>query len=518
MIDPTKTPSKARSANKPIIEKPVALLLAGALGLGLLGTTLIPNTTDAVAQTNAAPGGVLTPYGNAPSSFADLVEKARPAVVSIRVKGGSKKKTAERKSPEFNVPDLPDDHPLNEFFKNFRNGKPGSGGGQRRQRPSLAQGSGFIISDDGYVVTNHHVINEAAEITLTMDNGDEHKADVIGSDERTDLALLKIKSDKKFPTVEFSDKTARVGDWVLAVGNPFGLGGTVTAGIVSAHKRDIGSGPYDFLQIDAAVNRGNSGGPAFSLDGKVIGVNTAIFSPSGGNVGIAFAVPSKLAKSVISQLKNEGKVARGWLGVTIQSVNEDIADSLGLKEPKGAMVTKLADKSPAARANMQVGDLIIAVEGSNVDDSRDLSRKIAGLSPNKNVRVTVLRDGKEQDLSVKLGTFPSGKKLAALTQGKPKPASAEMKDLGLSLEAVSTRPGSDGKGVVITEVNPDSKAAEKGLRAGDIILEVAGFEVSNPDDVAKGVRKAKDKGRSAVHMLVRSGDNQRFIALPLKKV
>ncbi len=517
MIDPATTPPQARSTKKLISEKPVAFLLAGALGLGLLGTALIPNSPDAVAQTNAAPRGVMTPYGNAPSSFADLVEKARPAVVSIRVKGGSMQKKAGRKPPEFNMPDLPDGHPLNEFFKNFRNGKPGPGG-KRRQRPSLAQGSGFIISDDGYVVTNHHVIDDASEITITMDNGDEHKAEVIGSDERTDLALLKVKSKKKFPYVEFSDKTARVGDWVLAVGNPFGLGGTVTAGIVSAHKRDIGSGPYDFLQIDAAVNRGNSGGPAFSLDGKVIGVNTAIFSPSGGNVGIAFAVPSKLAKSVISQLKSGGKVARGWLGVTIQSVNEDIADSLGLKEPKGAMVTKLADKSPAAKADMQVGDLIIAVDGDNVDDSRDLSRKIAGLSPNKNVRVTVLRDGKKRDLSVELGNFPSGKKLAALRKGDTKPAIAEMEDLGLSLAPVSTNPGTKGKGVVITEVDPDSKAAEKGLRAGDIILEVAGNSVSNPDDVAKGVRKAKDKGRAAVHMLVRSGDSQRFIALPLKKV
>lgn len=517
MIDPAMTSPKARSTRKLISEKPVAFALATALGLGLLGTALIPNSPHAIAQTDAARGGVMTPNGTAPLSFADLAEKARPAVVSIKVKNGSKRKKLSRNNREFNIPDLPDGHPLNEFFKNFRKDGPGSDG-ERHRRPSLAQGSGFIISEDGYLVTNHHVINDASEITITMDNGDEYKAKIIGSDERTDLALLKIKSKKKFPFVEFSDKPARVGDWVLAVGNPFGLGGTVTAGIVSAKQRDIGSGPYDFLQIDAAVNRGNSGGPAFSLEGKVIGVNTAIFSPSGGNVGIAFAVPAKLAKSVIAQIKSQGKVARGWLGVTIQSVNEDIAASLGLKEPKGAMVTKLAAKSPAAKADMQVGDLIVAVDGDKIDDSRDLSRKIAAYTPKKDVRVTVLRDGKNRDLRVELGTFPSGQKLAALTQGEKKPASAEMEDLGLSLAPVSARAGSHGKGVVITEVNPDSKAAEKGLKAGDIILEIAGDKVSDPDDVAEGVRKAREKGRTAVHMLVRSGDSQRFIALPLKKV
>lgn len=516
MIKPATTSPKARSMKKLISEKPVAFVLAGALGLGLLGATLIPSSPHAIAQTNAAASGVKMPFG-APSSFADLVEKARPAVVSIRVKGGTKSQKSGQKSPEFNMPDLPDGHPLNEFFKNFRKDGPGSGG-QRRRRPSVAQGSGFFISEDGYVVTNHHVIDNASEITITMDSGDEHKAEIIGSDERTDLALLKVKSKKKFPHVDFSEKTARVGDWVLAVGNPFGLGGTVTAGIVSAHKRDIGSGPYDFLQIDAAVNKGNSGGPAFSLDGKVIGVNTAIFSPSGGNVGIAFAVPSKLAKSVVAKLKSGGTVSRGWLGVTIQSVNDDIAASLGLKVPKGAMVTKVTEKSPAAKSDMQVGDLIVAVDGEDIKDSRDLSRKIAGYDPKKDVRVTVLRDGKKRDLSVELGTFPSGKKLASLKQGNKKPASAEMEDLGISLAPASAHSGPDSKGVVITKVNPDSKAADKGLKAGDVILEVAGFEVSNPDDVAKSVRKAKEKGRAAVHMLVRSGGSQRFIALPLKKV
>jgi serine protease Do len=491
-------------------KKPRSLVLAGVLATGLLGTALLPYSPMAIAQTN-----VVTPYANAPFSFADLAEKVRPAVVSIQVKNGAKK-TRRGQNFEFKGPDLPDGHPLKEFFKQFGNEGPR---GQHPQRPRQSQGSGFIISSDGYVVTNHHVIHGGSKISVIMDNGDKHDAEIIGSDERTDLALLKIKTKKKLHFVKFADKKARVGDWVLAVGNPFGLGGTVTVGIVSAHKRNIGSGPYDFLQIDAAVNRGNSGGPAFGLDGTVIGVNTAIFSPSGGNVGIAFAVPSVLAKRVIDQLKSNGKVARGWLGVTIQSVDDDIAASLGLDEPKGAMVTSLSKNSPASKSDMEVGDLIIAVDGSVIDDSRDLARKIAGYAPSSKVSVTVLRDDKEQDITIKLGTFPNSKQLASLQKSDKKPASEEMEDLGLSLAPASEfTSGSIEEGVVIVEVSPDSDAAEKGLKAGDIILEVAGDIVSDPADVAKSIRKAKDKGRRSVHMLVRSGDRQRFIALPLKKV
>lgn len=517
MIDPGNDSSKQGTIKKHLTKKPLALAFAGALGLGIAGAALAPDTPFAIAQTSSANSGVVTPYGRAPLSFADLAEKVRPAVVSIQVKNGEEKRTARRGiPPEFNMPDLPDDHPLNEFFKRFR--KDGPGDGPRRGRRSLAQGSGFIVSADGYVVTNHHVVGKASEISITMDNGDKHAAELIGTDERTDLALLKIKSSQKFPFVEFAGKTARVGDWVLAVGNPFGLGGTVTAGIVSAHNRDIGSGPYDYLQIDAAVNRGNSGGPAFNLDGKVIGVNTAIFSPSGGNVGIAFAVPAELAKQVVEQLRSSGKVARGWLGVTIQSVNEDIAASLGLDEPKGALITTFAKGAPAAKSDLKVGDLIVRVDGEEIGDSRDLARKIASYSPNNTVNLTVFRDGKERDVKVSLGTFPSGKQLAALQSNKPAPASAEVEDLGLSLAPASAESGSDGTGVVIIDVDPESEAAEKGLKAGDVILEVAGVAVSDPKDVEESVRAAKGKGRKAVHMLVRSGESQRFIALPLKKV
>lgn len=513
MTDPATTPTKVRSANLLNSNKPLAFALAGSLGLGLLGAALAPNSPVANAQTNTAQTTFAAPYANAPSSFADLVEKVRPAVVSIRVVNGAERRKSRRNGPDFKMPEFPDGHPMEEFFKKFRKDGPD---GKRRRRPSLAQGSGFIISSDGYVVTNHHVVGDATEISVTMDNGEKYDAEIIGTDERTDLALLKIESKKKFPYVEFSDKKARVGDWVLAVGNPFGLGGTVTAGIVSARKRDIGSGPYDFLQIDAAVNRGNSGGPAFNLNGKVIGVNTSIFSPSGGNVGIAFAVPSELVQSVVAQLKSRGKVARGWLGVTIQSVSEDIAASLGIDKPKGALVTQLAENSPARKADMRVGDLIVSVDGKKIDNSRDLARKIAAYVPNKGVRVTVLRDGKTHDIRVELGAFPGAKKIAALNSGKP--AGEEMEDLGLSLAPASEFDGAGEEGVVIIDVDPDSKAAQKGLKPGDVILKVAGVTVHEPSDVAEGVRRARKKKRKAVDMLVRSGERQRFIALPLKKI
>lgn len=514
MTDPRKNSTNERKLKR-VSGKPLALAFAGVLGLGLAGAALAPEAPFAIAQTGQAQDTVLTPYGRAPLSFADLVQKVRPAVVSINVENGEDR-VARRNMPEFNMPDLPDDHPLNEFFKRFRPDGPEQK--PRSPRRSHAQGSGFIVSPEGYVVTNDHVVGKASEISVTMDNGEKHDAELIGTDERTDLALLKIKSSKKFPHVEFADQTARVGDWVLAVGNPFGLGGTVTAGIVSAHNRDIGSSPYDYLQIDAAVNRGNSGGPAFNLDGKVIGVNTAIFSPSGGNVGIAFAVPSELAKKVVAQLKETGKVSRGWLGVTIQSVNEDIAASLGLDKPKGALVTKFAEGAPAAKSGLKVGDLIVSVDGEDIGDSRDLARKIASYAPDKTVKLGIYRDGDERTVSVELGTFPSGKQLAALRSGKSAPASAAVEDLGLSLAPASAEVGPGESGVVIVEVNPNSDAAEKGLKAGDIILEVAGAQVNDPDDVQHSIKAAKDRGRKAVHMLVRSGNSQRFIALPLKKV
>jgi serine protease Do len=386
----------------------------------------------------------------------------------------------------------------------------------------MAQGSGFFISSDGYVVTNNHVVEDAEDISVTLENGDKFPATLVGADPRTDVALLKVKAPKEFTYVKFTDKDPRVGDWVLAVGNPFGLGGTVTAGIISAHNRDIGSGPYDYLQIDAAVNRGNSGGPSFNLDGEVVGMNTAIFSPSGGNVGIAFAVPAALVKEVVGQLKEHGTVDRGWLGVVIQNVSDDIADSIGLSEAKGAMVTKVAEDGPAAKEDVKAGDVIVEVNGDKIDDSRDLARKIAELHPNTDVKLSIMRYGEKHDVDMKLGTFPSGKKLASLEDDDNKPDAGEQLDnLGLSLAPAGKIPGAGEEGVVITDVAPDSDAADKGLKAGDVILQVAGESVSQPGDVAKGVKKAfekaKDKDKVNVLIQVKTGDQTRFVALSLKK-
>ncbi|MEZ5827780.1 MAG: Do family serine endopeptidase [Hyphomicrobiales bacterium] len=501
-----------------LTRKPALLAVAALIAAGALGLTFNAKVPFAVAET-AQPQTIETPYGRAPLSFADLVARVSPAVVSINVKGDMKVAENDMEIP--GMPDIPEDNPLYDFFKQFRKGMPH---GPQKPQPSLAQGSGFFVTEDGFVVTNNHVVEDAEDITVTMEDGEKFDAKLVGTDPRTDVALIKVtdKSGKKFPYVKFSEKDPRVGDWVLAVGNPFGLGGTVTAGIISAHNRDIGSGPYDYLQIDAAVNRGNSGGPSFDLDGNVIGVNTAIFSPSGGNVGIAFAVPAALVKQVVTELKSHGSVDRGWLGVVIQNVNDDIADSIGLSEPKGAMITKVTEDGPAAKEDIKAGDVIVEVNGEEVEDSRDLARKIAELAPDSKVKLSIVRYGDKRDVNMKLGAFPSAKKLASLEQDEPADQSEQMEDLGLSLAPAMKIPGAGDEGVVITEVDPSSDAADKGLKPGDVILQVAGVDVSDPADVAAGIKKAMqgsqtDKDTVKVLMQVKTGDQTRFVALSLKK-
>ncbi|HKJ63742.1 MAG TPA: trypsin-like peptidase domain-containing protein, partial [Hyphomicrobiales bacterium] len=379
----------------------LALSCAGAFALALAGSAGVSvwQSQPALAQD----------LSRAPLTFADVAEKVRPAVVSIFTKGTS---TAPVRN--FQMPNVPEDSPFHDFFDQFRRNFPE--GQHPRQRLELAQGSGFLISADGYVVTNHHVVDNATEISVTFESEDEYKATVVGSDQRTDLALLKLDTDKTFDNyLKFAETEPRVGDWVLAVGNPFGLGGTVTAGIISAGGRSIGNGPYDFIQIDAAVNRGNSGGPSVNLDGEVIGVNTAIFSPSGGNVGIAFAIPSRLAQKVIGELRDNGKVSRGWLGVSIQDVSKDIAESLGLSEAKGAMITRILEDSPSQGSDLKVRDVIVQVNGKSVENSRDLARKIAELSPDADANLKVMRDGEEKSVTIKLGTFPEADRLASLS-------------------------------------------------------------------------------------------------------
>ncbi|MCT8971186.1 Do family serine endopeptidase [Microbaculum marinisediminis] len=494
-------------------------LMAGTAALAIVGTaagTGLLNPEHAAAENVSAKVQPIQTY-----DFADLVEAVSPAVVSVEVEGRDAKMamTDAPGMPDFK--DLPEDHPFRRFFKDFEDqfgrGGPGSGPDARKGQPKgpkrMGQGSGFIISDDGYVVTNNHVAGEAEKITVTTKDGTEYEAKLIGTDPKTDLALLKIEADTDLPYVEFADAEARVGQWVVAVGNPFGLGGTVTAGIVSANGRDIGSGPYDdYIQIDAPVNRGNSGGPTFSVDGKVIGVNTAIFSPSGGNVGIAFAIPAEIAVPVIEELKATGAVSRGWLGVQIQPVSQDIADSLGLDKPEGAIIASILDTGPAGDSDIRSGDVILSVNGKPVEDARDLARKIGDLDPDDEAELVIWRDGDTVDLSVKLGAQPVEKqRVASLAPEQSSSGEVENDKLGLVFA-----PADEG-GVRVTEVDPDGEAARKGLQAGDVIVEAGGADIKDPADLTKAVEKAEEKGRKAVLLRVKSGDSERFVALSLRK-
>ncbi len=501
-------PGLERGAGKASGRRVAYATVAALASAGVLmgGVALKP----AFAQLAPDASTVETPFGRAPLSFADVIEKVKPSVVSISVVAGGKGEKNAKGLPE-GFPDIPEDSPFYDFFKNlpkeFRN--------MPQQRPTQAQGSGFVITADGYVVTNNHVVEGATKIQVSFDDQEKMEADLVGTDPRTDIALLKIKSSKTFPFVKFSDKPVRVGDWALAVGNPFGLGGTVTAGIVSAQGRDIGSGPYDFIQIDAAVNKGNSGGPTFNLAGEVIGVNTAIFSPSGGNVGIAFAVPARTATDVIAQLQKSGSVSRGWLGVKIQNVDEDTASALGLGEAKGALVSEITPNGPASSSGLKVQDAIVQVNGDRIADSRDLARKIADYAPDTTVDVKVWRGNKEENVKVRLGKFPgSNDEIAKLEQGKSvDPTSTALDQLGLTLAPAK----SGGEGVAVTEVDPDSDAAEKGIKAGDIILEVGGTTVSGPADVADGVKRQVELGRKAVMLHIKSADQRRIVPIQLKK-
>jgi serine protease Do len=501
----------AARADRPARQTRRFLPLAAATGLAVIaaGNLVAPAPAQAQLRTSETPA--FAPVPGAPPTFADLVAKVKPSVVSIQVVAGGDNtpgRPARRGSPGTKpFPDLPDDHPLNEFFRGMPRGENGRRTPQRPRR--RAQGSGFVISADGYVVTNNHVISGANKIVVSFDEKEKIPAELVGTDPRTDLALLKIQSDKKFPYVRFAETESREGDWVVAVGNPFGLGGTVTAGIVSALARDIGSGPYDFLQIDAAVNRGNSGGPTFNLKGEVIGVNTAIYSPSGGNVGIAFAVPAKTAVEVIEELKKSGTVQRGWLGVKIQSITEDIADGLGLSDDFGALVTDVTEDSPAKAAGLRAGDAITEVNGRRIEDSRDLARKIADYTPGTTVKVSVRRGDRDVTIDVKLGRFPSSEpKVAMQNEGGDDTEPTALEELGLSLRA-----NDRGDGVVIEEVDAESDAAEKGLRQGDVIVEVNSRKVSKPSDIDEQVREARKRGRGAVLMVISRGGQRRFVAV-----
>lgn len=487
-------------------------LLASALSLGVIAGVTAPTLLTGQPQASAEAVSVTTPAK--PVDFTGVVQAVKPAVVSVQVKTEIKGNPGQ----SFGIPgmpDLPEDHPFNRFFRRFGEEPRGEQQQQPRRRFGQSQGSGFFISADGLVVTNHHVIDNGSEYILVMDDGTELEAELLGSDQRSDLALLKVKDAKQeFTYVKFARELPAVGEWVLAVGNPFGLGGTVTSGIVSAHGRDINARNYEsFIQIDAAVNKGNSGGPTFNLKGEVIGVNTAIFSPSGGNVGIAFAIPSEVAEDVVADLKNGGKVKRGWLGVRIQNVNEDIAESLGLSEAAGAIVSNLDEGAPAEKAGVKVGDVILAVDGELVKNTRELARSIGRADPESDVVLTIWRDGKELKLDVNLGLFPEQALANPQQPEKKKPIKPTMmEEFGLELR---TSPA--GKGVEIANVEPNSVAAEKGLSRGDIIQAVANKEVTKVADLRKVIDKVRKDGRKTVLMRLETKAGVRFVALPLKK-
>ncbi|MBV2142663.1 Do family serine endopeptidase [Falsochrobactrum sp. TDYN1] len=506
--------------SKATISKYRKSVAAVALAAALAGTFVATGPMGALNDARAEAVKITPPVQQA--GFADLVEKVRPAVVSVRVKKDVQE-TANSGRQFFGSPgfdQLPDGHPLKRFFRDFGVEPRGDArpGNRQKSRPGherpVAQGSGFLISEDGYVVTNNHVVSDGDAYSIVLDDGAEFDAKLIGTDPRTDLAVLKIEDAKrKFTYVTFGDDNKiRVGDWVVAVGNPFGLGGTVTSGIVSARGRDIGAGPYDdFIQIDAAVNKGNSGGPAFDLSGEVIGINTAIFSPSGGSVGIAFAIPSSTAKQVVDQLIKKGSVERGWIGVQIQPVTKDIAASLGLAEEKGALVASPQSDGPAAKAGINAGDVITAVNGETVDGPRELARKIANITPGEKVALTVWRKNKAEEVNITIAAMPEdlGK------TDNPAPGGDTQQGETLDSYGLTVVPSEDGNGVVVTNVDPDSDASDRGIRSGDVIVTVNNQAVKDAQDINKAIDEAAKAGRKAVLLQLQSNDQSRFVALPI---
>ncbi|MCW5730278.1 MAG: DegQ family serine endoprotease [Alphaproteobacteria bacterium] len=498
-----ETPRRAMTAARRLSD-------SGRVGVAFM-TILLLLALLFVGQVQARP---------APDSFADLADRLLPAVVNI----STTQKAPERRGEGLPIPQFPPGSPFEEFFKEFFDRQQR---GNRPARPVTSLGSGFIIDPSGIVVTNNHVIDGADEVKVILHDDSELPAKVIASDPKTDIAVLRVEPKKPLTAVKWGDSNrARVGDWVLAIGNPLGLGGTVTAGIISARGRDIRSGPYDdFLQTDASINKGNSGGPLFNMDGEVIGVNTAIFSQTGGSIGIGFAVPSALARPVVQQLVEFGRTKRGWLGVRIQSVTEEIAESLGLDRPRGALIAGVSEGGPAEKGKIEAGDVVLSFDGKPVADMRQLPRIVAETPIGKEVPVDLWRRGKPVKTKVVVGELKEEVEQASLQTGRSSggmPNTTSLDQLGFSLSSITPEVRQrydlkgDVKGVVVTDVKADGIAASKDIRAGDIIVEVAQSEVETPEQVVAKVKEVADQKRRSVLLLVQRGNDVRFVALPLK--
>lgn len=523
--------SSSKYPRKSVMIASAAAFSVAAIGGAVFGFSWGGGGEQAIAEpppaiaSVAAPAPAMLGVSSLPGNFADIVERVSPAVVSIKAKV-SGPQVSELKGDEMeNVPPA-----LREYFERYRRAPE-----RAKPRGGEVQGSGFVVDATGYMVTNNHVIADATDIEVNFVDGKKFKAKLIGRDALTDIAVLKIQGGTKFPFVSFGDdRGVRVGDWVLAVGNPFGLGGTVTAGIVSARGRDeVGGAQFtDFLQIDASINRGNSGGPTFDLSGRVIGMNTAIFSPSGGSVGIGFAIPSTTVQRVVAELKNAGSVTRGWLGVKIQSLDDDYAQSMGLSNTNGALVNEVVDASPAFKAGFKGGDVVLKMDGQPIKDNRDLSRRVAALQVGQHSKFTVWRDNRETTISVTIAKRPGEEALVASDDREGGPGAkpdgmgeAKVAALGMDLAMITPTMRSDlemskdATGMLITNIDPDSDAAERGLQPGDRIVKVGTNEVRSIADVNSAIATAKALKRPSVLLFVERGNNQKvFIPVKLKKI